>query len=103
MNCNKRSDLNACLHNNQQASCKTASIPLQKNQKLTSALQNYLRPAGGTTLARSALTNERAGPSEATGRQSSIAIVHQKNSHGARSLATVAKGVCLHHEHYLTS
>ena len=38
----------------------------------------------------------------ATGRQS-IAITHQRNRHGATSLATVAKGVCLHHEKYLTS
>jgi hypothetical protein len=30
-------------------------------------------------------------------------LTHQRNRHGATSLATVAKGVCLHHEHYLTS
>lgn len=32
-----------------------------------------------------------------------IAITHQRNRHGATSLAVVAKGVCLHHERYLTS
>jgi hypothetical protein len=45
---------------------------------------------------------ERGSRSAAISWQS-IAITHQRNSHGATSLATVAKGVSLHHEHYLTS
>jgi hypothetical protein len=34
--------------------------------------------------------------------QSTIATTHQKNRHGATSLATVAKGVCLRNDDYLT-
>ena len=83
----------ACLHSNQQASCKTTSIPHQKNQKLAPALQNYPRPAGGTTILRAAVTTERSPRNAPTGRQSSIAITHQKNRHGAMSVASVAIGV----------
>jgi hypothetical protein len=62
------------------------------------ALKRDPKAGGGLTIH----TYDRGRRSVATSRQS-IAITHQRNRHGATSLATVAKGVCLHHEHYLTS
>lgn len=63
-------------------------------------LREVAQRLGGEVLGRDTILCPGPGHSP---KDRSLPAKLERNRHGATSLATVAKGVCLHREHYLTS